>query len=236
VHISQNGLHFIEGFEGFSSNAYWDSYGRVWTVGYGETEGVGPHTYVSRADGEGKLRRRLETHYEWAVNELHPSTQNAYDALCSFAWNLGAGIFKGNLRDALMRKDYNRAGAIMLQYDHAGGVRLAGLTRRRRAEVDLLRRGGAPPARAPAPGPPAENLDVLTLDEHRTVNSLIKYAKNPKLHPHGMRVTHDKIVELRKAVWLAAEKGQLTNGGRTKPGWDVSNRAQRYKLLWKYSR
>ena len=230
MHISDAGLRFIEGFEGWSDRAYWDSYGRVWTVGYGFTEGVGPHTTMSRSQGHEKLRQRIASHYEWAVNELRPSTQNAYDALCSFAWNLGAGIFRGNLRDALMRHDYNRAGSIMLQYDHAGGVRLAGLTRRRRAEVDLMRRGGPAPARARDP------LDVLTLDEHRAVNTLIKYAKHPNLHRHGLRVTHDKIVQLRKEVWLAAEKGQLANGGRTKPGWGVSNRDKRYKLLWKYSR
>jgi lysozyme len=233
VHISDNGVNFIASFEGFSSSVYWDSYGKVYTRGFGETEGITRNSpSISREYGMRHLRHLIQTRYEWAVNELHPSTQNAYDALCSFAYNLGAGIFKGNLRDALVRHDYNRAGEIMLQYDHAGGVRLAGLTRRRRAEVELLRRGGA----APRAAPPAENLDVLTLEEHRAVNTLIKYAKNPKLHPHGMKVTHDKIVELRKAVWLAAEKGVLPNGGRTKPGWDVSNRRQRYKLLWKYSR
>ena len=231
MRISDNGVRFIAGFEGFSSTPYWDSYGRVWTRGFGETEGISQHSpAISREQGERRLRALIEQRYQWAVNELHPSTQNAYDALCSFAWNLGAGIFRGSLRDALMRHDYNRAGSIMLQYDHAGGVRLAGLTRRRQAEVDLLRRGGAPPAR------PVDPLDVLTLDEHRAVNSLIKYAKHPKLHPHGLRVTHDKIVELRKAVWLAAERGVLPNGGRTKPGWHVSNRDKRYKLLWKYSR
>lgn len=231
MRISDNGVRFIADFEGFSSRPYWDSYGKCWTIAYGQTEGVGPNTPpMTRDQGLRSLRHLIEQRYQWAVNELSPSTQSAYDALCSFAWNLGAGIFRGNLRDALMRHDYNRAGSLMLQYDHAGGVRLAGLTRRRQAEVDLLRRGG------PAPARPVDPLDVLTLDEHRAVNSLIKYAKHPNLHRHGLKVTHDKIVELRKAVWLAAEKGVLPNGGRTKPGWNVSNRDKRYKLLWKYSR
>lgn len=232
MHISDNGTRFIAGFEGFSSTPYWDSYGKVWTRGFGETEGISRSSpAISRQEGERRLRRLVEQRYEWAVNELSPSTQDAYDALCSFAWNLGAGIFKGNLRDALMRHDYARAGDIMLQYDHAGGVRLAGLTRRRRAEVDLMRRGRA----APAPKP-IDPLDVLTLEEHRAVNSLIAYRRHPALHPVGIPITLKRIEALRKAIWVAAEQGKLPDGRPTKRGWDVSNRDKRYKLLWKYSK
>lgn len=231
MHISDAGVRFIAGFEGFSSTPYWDSYGRVWTRGFGETEGISQHSPpISRQAGERRLRSLIEQRYEWAVNGLGvPLTQNAYDALCSFAWNLGAGIFKGNLRSALTKREWKRAGSLMLQYDHAGGVRLAGLTRRRRAEVDLMLKAGPAPA-------PANELDVLTDEERRVVNSLIKYAKQPKLHPHGLKVSHDKIVELRKAVWVAAEKGRLPDGRPTQKGWDIRDRRRRYNLLWKYSR
>lgn len=87
-----------------------------------------------------------------------------------------------------------------------------------------------------APPAPAAGLGVLTLEEHRAVNTLLAYRQHPRLHPHGLKVTHELIVRLRKAIWLAAERGVLPSGARTARGWHVNNRSQRYALLWRYSR
>ncbi len=139
-HSSSNGLHLIEGFEGFESCPYWDAYGGVWTRGYGETEGI--HSYsgcISRSYGEANLGSRLERFYEWALRDLGVSlNQNQWDALDSFAWNLGAGIFTGTLRYDLQSRQFYAAGQVMLQYVHAGGQVLQGLVTRRQAEVRLL--------------------------------------------------------------------------------------------------
>ncbi|MGH2878959.1 MAG: glycoside hydrolase family protein [Solirubrobacteraceae bacterium] len=140
-HISTRGLHLIEGFEGWSSCPYWDSYGGVWTRGYGETEGIsGGSACISRAQGELKLRLLVEARYEWALRGLGVSlNQNQWDALCSFVWNLGAGIFQGTSVGADLRvRNWQGAASSMLQYVHAGGVVLAGLVTRRRAEVALF--------------------------------------------------------------------------------------------------
>ena len=96
----------------------------------------------------------------------------------------------------------------------------------------MMLSGHPPPPHVPA----ADPLNVLTLDEHRAVNALIKYRKHPALHPVGLPIVHKRIIALRKAVWLAAERGILPNGGKTRPGWNVSNRDKRYHLLWQYSR
>lgn len=148
-HISVRGLHLIEGFEGWDSCPYWDSYGGVWTRGYGETEGISSGSpCISRADGELKLRRLVEARYEWALRALHvPLNQNQWDALDSFVWNLGAGIFEGTSVGADLRaRNYRAAAAVMLFYDHAGGVVLAGLRTRREAEVRLFLTPVAEPA------------------------------------------------------------------------------------------
>lgn len=140
MHISARGLALIEGFEGFSSRPYWDPYGGVWTRGYGETEGlhVGSPS-ISRAHAQARLRELVQARYEPAIRALDVEfNQNQWDALCSFAYNLGAGIFTGNLRAALGHQDWNAAARVMLCYDHAGGRALLGLERRRRAEVDLF--------------------------------------------------------------------------------------------------
>lgn len=135
IHVSAHGARFIEGFEGFSSCPYWDPYGSVATRGYGETEGISMGSgCISRSFGERNLIYRLERFYGWAVRGLGVSlNQNQADALYSFAWNLGAGIFRGSLRYSLQHHNPYP----LLGYDHAGGQVLSGLARRRRAEVAL---------------------------------------------------------------------------------------------------
>jgi len=138
--ISVNGEHLIEGFEGFVSCPYWDSYGGVWTRGYGETEGIhSGSSCISQSNAQARLGYLVEARYQWAVNELGPGlNQNQVDALDSFAWNLGAGIFYGTLRSDLVSHQYWAATRLMLQYDHAGGAVLSGLQRRRQQEVALF--------------------------------------------------------------------------------------------------
>lgn len=137
---STRGLHLIEGFEGFGSCPYWDPFGRVWTRGYGETEGIsGGSSCISRSYGEANLAYRLHRFYDWAIYDLRtPLNQNQFDALDSFVWNLGAGIFTGTLRYDLQHRLFYAAARVMLQYDHAGGQVLEGLRTRRQAEVSLF--------------------------------------------------------------------------------------------------
>lgn len=153
--VDAAGLNLIGGFEGFSSCPYQDVVG-VWTIGYGVTSGsgflVGPRTACeSRATGLAQLATLVRSRYEPSVHAVSASFgQNAVNALDSFAYNLGGGIFTGSLRADLQRHDYQDAGAIMLQYDHAGGLVLAGLRTRRIEEVSLLRKPDAKPKPPPS--------------------------------------------------------------------------------------
>ena len=72
-----------------------------------------------------------------------------YTGEISFVYNLGAGIFTGQLRADLERHNYPAACAIQRQYDHAGGVVLADLARRRVRECDEILR--TPPKPKPPP-------------------------------------------------------------------------------------
>ena len=145
IHIDTVGLRFIEGFEGFGSCPYFDSFGGVWTRGYGETEGISRGSKcISRAFGEANLKSRIERFYAWSIRGLGVSfNQYEADALYSFVWNLGAGIFTGSLRLSIQHHRF----AAILAYDHAGGVVLAGLSRRRRAEYALALRKPPKPHR-----------------------------------------------------------------------------------------
>jgi lysozyme len=138
--IDTAGLHLIEGFEGYSRCAYWDPYGRVYTAGFGQTKGVyAGFCFANRAAAEQNLKRSVQVEYEWAVHAIgYPFNQHEIDALDSFVYNLGSGIFVGPLRSDLQHGRVYAASRIMLTYDHAGGVVLAGLKTRREVEVRLL--------------------------------------------------------------------------------------------------
>lgn len=228
--ISDNGLRLIESFEGYVSCPYWDSYGHVWTRGYGETEGIASGSRcLSRAEAENNLRKIFNERYAPSINNLNvPLNQNQFDALGSFVWNLGPGSMEWDVGRSLRARQYGQAANNMLQYDRAGGVVLAGLESRRKKERELF----LTPAKPPKPKNP---LDVLYPAERRVANSHLAYIKHPKLHPHGLKVTKEKMIAMRKNIYDAAVNGTLEDGRKVKKGWNINNRKARYELLKKYT-
>ncbi len=134
------GSLLTESFEGLRLQAYWDSYGKVWTIAYGHTKGVTQGLTCTREQADAWLAEDIQ----WAssaVNRLVkvPLTQDEFDALCDFTYNCGSGTFQGS--DVLKRLnagDYHGAAAALEEYDHAGGKVMAGLLRRRKAEEALM--------------------------------------------------------------------------------------------------
>jgi len=143
--ISQNGLDLIKKFEGLKLDAYQDSVG-VWTIGYGSTywpdgRRVKKGDKLSGdAEAEQLLRDAVKT-YEAGVNravKVH-MTQNQFDALVSFAFNLGVGALeKSTLVKKLNKIDLIPVANEFSRWTKAGGKELEGLRRRRSAERDLF--------------------------------------------------------------------------------------------------
>ena len=123
-----------------------DAYGKVWTIGYGTTryengQPVKKGDRISPARGLGILRNDVNKR-AGAVNSLLGGAtvnQNQFDALMSFAYNLGTGALgsstllakvKRNRNDPSIRNEFAR-------FVNAGGQRLPGLVRRRTAEANL---------------------------------------------------------------------------------------------------
>ena len=137
--ISAKGLALIKEFEGCELTAYVCPAG-VLTIGYGST---GPHVSsgqtITEAEAEALLLKDL-VRFEKAVNELVkvPMSQNAYDALVSFTFNCGEGAFAEStlLRELNAGKEPNLVAKSQLPRWTNGG--LAGLVRRRAAEVELF--------------------------------------------------------------------------------------------------
>jgi lysozyme len=129
---NQAGLKLIESFEGLRLTAYQDSVG-VWTIGYGHTKGVKKGQKITEQQAEAFLQQDLGV-AEAAVNKLKLKlTGNQFAALVSFTFNLGAG----NLTK-LMKNGLAATADRILLFDHAGGKKLKGLTRRRTAERKLF--------------------------------------------------------------------------------------------------
>lgn len=145
--VSQVGIDLIKQFEGCSLKAYLCP-AKVWTIGYGRTGQVDGTPIksgmtITQAKAETLLMEDLNnSKYSKAVDKLNVDNQNQYNALISFCYNLGAGIFTGSLLAAIKAKNWDSVASQMLLYNKArvNGVLqpLAGLTRRRKAEAELL--------------------------------------------------------------------------------------------------
>lgn len=139
-------LRLLEQEEGYDRCAYLDPFGRVYTVGFGQTHlhggGVPPgFCFASYTAAVNNLKYAVEREgYLAAVVAVVGRSQppGVYTGEISFDYNLGAGIYEGQLRVDLTHHDYRAACAIQRQYDHAGGVVLPDLARRRRRECEAI--------------------------------------------------------------------------------------------------
>lgn len=135
--ISERGISLIKRFEGIRLEAYQDSVG-VWTIGYGHTEGVKQGDKISAEQADALLMYDLAI-FQRGVNKSVTAaiTQGQFDALVSFAFNLGVSALQGS---TLLRKlnAGSDASGEFERWVYAGGVKLAGLVRRREAERALF--------------------------------------------------------------------------------------------------
>lgn len=138
--LSVAGAQLISTFEdgptGPSQSAYLDSVG-VPTICTGSTKGVYLGMHASLAECEHRLTE--DTSYAGAaVHRLvHVRlTQEMYDSLVSFTFNCGPGaLASSTLLVKLNQGNYCEAGRQFYRWDHAGGKRLRGLTKRRAREA-----------------------------------------------------------------------------------------------------
>ena len=133
--ISDNGLALIKSFEGCHLTAYVCPAGK-WTIGYGHTRGVKSGMKITQAQADAYLREDC-SRFEANVNKFNNKyswTQNEFDALVSFAYNVGSI----NQLTANGTRSKETIAAKMLEYNKGGGKVLAGLVRRRKAEQEMF--------------------------------------------------------------------------------------------------
>ena len=114
--------------------------GSRWTCGWGTTRGVTPEMEMTPPEADAALSADL-VRFERAVLKATMGcdvTQNQFDALVSFAYNVGtAGMAGSSVIKAHRRVDYKAAARAFSLWNKAGGRVMAGLTRRRAAESAL---------------------------------------------------------------------------------------------------
>lgn len=154
MQTSLRGRQFIQGFETCELKAYPDpatkndpvKRGKPWTNGWGHT---GPDVYegcpdITQAEADGNFEVDLAA-FERDVNRLVTVqiTQGMFDALVSFAYNVGSDIDEDTKAEGLgdstlLRKlnagDYRGAAEEFLKWNKANGAVMNGLTRRRKGE------------------------------------------------------------------------------------------------------
>lgn len=130
-------IDLITRFEGFSSTPYRCPAG-VLTLGYGHTGGVKWGDTITKEHALVLLKLDLQIVQE-KVEEYDPIyhwTDNEYNALLSFGYNLGVGSIdqvtnRGNRTKEIIAKK-------MLLYCNANGEQLPGLVTRRKEEQKLF--------------------------------------------------------------------------------------------------
>lgn len=140
-HVSAEGKDLIKRWEGLRLKAYKCSAGK-WTIGYGHTRDVKQGQVISLHEAEEILKSDLELFYEPPVEKMAPgANQNQFDALVSFAFNLGEDALRGStLLAKFLAGDLAGAAAEFMKWKHAAGKVLPGLVKRRAAERELFLR------------------------------------------------------------------------------------------------
>lgn len=133
---------FVAKWEGYSPTAVLDTIAQppVATAGFGHT---GPDVHVGEHWSREKSLRVLNHDIAWAAAAVaqkvtYPLTVRQRMALISFVFNLGPGVLEGDLLDLINKGAIKRAAGMMLDYDHAGGVVIEGLSNRRHAEAWMM--------------------------------------------------------------------------------------------------
>lgn len=210
MQISENGKNLIKSFEGLRLKAYkvLDSE-KYYTIGYGH---YGADVKKDMVITEQKANELFDKDIQKYVNAVNCTNlafipnQNQFDALVSFCYNLGTGIMQD-----FIAMSSTQVAQEMLLYVNSGGVRLEGIVKRRKKEVELF-------------NTPINNEEkiIKEYEEHGTFypNDKIYFRNNPKVsidnpikgsYLVGESVNYDNVVITNHYVyisWVSVNSGE----------------------------
>ena len=172
---SKEGVDLIKEHEGLRLEAYLPTPNDVWTIGWGTTRINGRPVHegesITRHQAHQFFVKDLEK-FERAIlrNVEVQLSQNQFDALVSFVYNLGEGNLKrSTLLKKLNARDYHGAKEEFKKWVYQGSNKLPGLVKRRASEAELFGQGlpKKRPKSKPKPKPDLmkefEELEEITL-------------------------------------------------------------------------
>ena len=138
--LGSAGENIIKEFEELRLKAYQDQ-GGVWTCGWGHTgSDVVEGTTCTPEQAEIWCQEDMQAAVRGVDDSLTTNvTQNQFDALVSFTFNVGVSAEAHSTMAKLINaRSFANAAAEFQKWDHVAGVRNAGLLRRRLAERALF--------------------------------------------------------------------------------------------------
>lgn len=210
--LSTNGLKMLEEFEGLRLDAYYDSAGVI-TIGYGHTNNapsgkqypVSPGQVITQATAELMLKADVASFEDAVTKSLTRTvTQNQFDALVSFTYNLGIGTFQSSGVLALTNSgDYQGAAEDFLKYVHANGVVNPGLVTRRQREHDLYLTNSTPGTPTPPknPGGSTKQTDAL-IAWYESRRGKVTYSMTNRMGPNSYDCSSALYFALASAGYL----------------------------------
>ena len=135
----KDGLALTKSFEKCRLTPYQDS-GGVWTNGWGNTHRVTPGVTISQDQADADLLANVQDAVDCVNDSVTVAlTQDQFDALVDFVFNVGCGAFKGStLRRKLNAGDFVGADAQFSVWNKIKGIPSRGLDNRRAAEDALF--------------------------------------------------------------------------------------------------
>ena len=131
-------MNLIKKYEGCRLTSYICPAG-ILTIGYGHTgKDVKPNQTITKKRAINLLKKdlaRFERHVQ-SYNYIYEWTDNEFSALVSFAYNIG----NIDQLTAYGKRTRSQIRSAMLKYVKANGKTLAGLVKRRKAELKLFNR------------------------------------------------------------------------------------------------
>ena len=113
---SQKGIELIKSFEGCYLKAYWDRWGKVYTIGYGHTgKDVFKGLKITHQQAENLLKQDVKRFENYVNNQKYVPlklNQNQFDALVSFSFNMG----QKNLKELVGKNSLSKIANDLLLY------------------------------------------------------------------------------------------------------------------------
>jgi lysozyme len=216
-HIDPTGEHFIANFEGNVLHPYNDPLNATIGVGHLIHMGVVTQADIRRfrkfsyADSMKLLAQDVGSAEYWMRRLINVElNQREWDAVVSPVFNCGPSVLTGSFGTLLNARQFNNAMQALQAWDHAGGVVVSGLARRREAERQLF--FSEPPAAPPYWGPSELNW----MHEY---DKLLKENRGLPRRRLLRRSMHKRALEIVSAAH------------RERNGWNNLNRRQRYHSL-----